>query len=145
MHKMKNVKRHAYHSRMEALTVQDVNTHVNHVLVFLFQCERAWAQAMELKAQHEELRMEATTAAATATSSTSTTQFLGKKKPSPASVRQHYLKRLKKAVGFVEQLVAMGKQVCDTRTQLEIDCYAGWMKGNWFTEKKDWKVRVCVS
>ena len=49
---------------------------------------------MELKGHYEEWRV----LEPQATSSSSC--VLDKKKPSPASVRQHSLKRLKKAVGF---------------------------------------------
>ena len=50
---------------------------------------------MELKGHYEEWRVLEPQA-----TSSSSGGVLGKKKPSPASVRQHSLKRLKKAVGF---------------------------------------------
>lgn len=110
VYKRKSGKKHVYQPR-DLTSVTEANAHENYVQLAMYQVERAWAHAMELKQAHE-------------------TTGLTK--------RQTYLKRLKKSVSNAVVLETL-KEICDETTRVEIDCYAAWIKGNYATEVKNWK------
>jgi len=110
VYKRKSGRKHVYQPR-DWTSVKEANAHENYVLLAIYQVERAWAHAMELKMVNEN---------------------------SGLSKRRHYLKRLKKSVSDVVDLEQL-KEICDDTTRDEIDCYATWIKGNYATEVKNWK------
>lgn len=136
--KQKKGGKHAFQPRDE-ITLDQASSHENFLLDGMFTTERAWAHGMELKTLYKEL----TTTATTGGSGPTVASFKKKNQTSPGKVRQHYLNRLKKSVDHVENLERIGiKGVCDDRTCLELQCYAAWIKGNYYCEIKQWKVRV---
>lgn len=110
VYKRKSGKKHVYQPR-DFTSVMEANAHENYVLLAIYQVERAWAHAMELKQVYESTGL---------------------------SKRQTFLKRLKKSVSNVVDLETL-KEICDDTTRVEIDCYAAWIKGNYATELKNWK------
>ena len=130
--------RHSFHPRLE-LTVEDnANEHVNYILDGLYSAERAWAHAMELRGEYEQLL-----SSSKKKKKNASVMGCKNKKSSPGSVRQHSLKRLKKATKYVNQLEGIVNKVCNEVTALEMKAYGSWMRGNWFCEIQDWK--VCVN
>ena len=129
------VGKHAFHSRPRWSGSQ-ANEHKNYLLVELYSAERAWAHAMELKGAYD---------AMVSTSSTASKKlFSSGSKTSPGKMRHHYLRRLKKASSFAENLEKMVSErtgICNERTCMEIKAYSAWMRGNWFCETEKWKVR----
>jgi signal recognition particle subunit SRP68 len=104
---------------------EDLN-HENMLLVVLVDAERAWAHSCELKALlHEQLP-----------------KNHEKAKAAPGSIRQHALRRLRRA----QQLAIRFEDLCglfsDVITQEEAKAYASWMRGNFALEVNDWKVRL---
>ena len=61
-----------------------------------------------------------------------------------AGKKNYHVKRLKKAAKHLEELEHF-KEICDDCTKVEIDCYAAYMRGNHFCERKDWKVSQALS
>lgn len=83
----------------------------------LFNAERAWAQAMELKKMVEE-KME-------------------------LKQRHHMVRRLAKAALWASQLARLASSKCDTRSRIEAEAYASWMLGSVLLEKgKDWELAL---
>lgn len=111
VYKRKSGKKHVYQSR-DFTSLKEANVHENYVLLAIYLVERAWAHAMELKVLNE-------------------SNTLRKK--------CNFIKRMKKAVGYVADLERM-KEICDDRTKIEIDCYSAWIKASYATEVKDWVV-----
>lgn len=95
--------------------------HVNLVLVWLVQAERAWAHAMELKGEYD-LKIAGAT----------------KKSSSPSKIRNHFLRRLRKAVSYAGQLEELCDVCCDRNTAAEAKAYAAWMRGNLHLEVENW-------
>lgn len=88
-------------------------TDSRHLQVPLFSAERAWAYAMELKKATEE-RMD-------------------------LRKRHHLVRRLAKAAKWAGQLAALAAARADTRSGLEAEAYASWMRANVLLEKEsDW-------
>lgn len=112
----------------------------NALWVVLVGAERAWAHSCELKAL------------ISSSSSTSEKSTLAaeheKSRSSPGKIRQHALRRLRRAKQLATQFQELCEEVCDERTILEAKAYGGWMRGNWSLEVGDWKVRkqiICGS
>jgi len=78
----------------------------------LFNAERAWSYAMELKKDLS--------------------------KDDDSRKQHHLLKRLKRAVKWSQSLQDLSKDVADDRTQLEAEAYATWMAGNEHMERSRW-------
>jgi signal recognition particle subunit SRP68 len=83
----------------------------------LFNAERAWAYAMELKKELE--------------------SSMDKRK------RQHLIRRLAKAHRWAVDCAALVGQRCDPGSALEAEAYAAWMHGNLLLEKEsDWELAL---
>eukprot|EP00551_Chaetoceros_affinis_P007111 CAMPEP_0203667732 /NCGR_PEP_ID=MMETSP0090-20130426/4513_1 /ASSEMBLY_ACC=CAM_ASM_001088 /TAXON_ID=426623 /ORGANISM="Chaetoceros affinis, Strain CCMP159" /LENGTH=732 /DNA_ID=CAMNT_0050531985 /DNA_START=34 /DNA_END=2229 /DNA_ORIENTATION=- len=130
--------KHSFQPRDE-ITLEQVTTHENFILDFLYSAERAWAHAMELKSFYKDL----ISSSKSLSSKSLPSSALKKKKhqTSPGKVRQHYLNRFKKALGHVVELerIGLASGVCDEMTCLELKCYIAWMKGNYYCEVNDWE------
>jgi signal recognition particle subunit SRP68 len=85
-----------------------------HLLVLLILAERAWADAMQLKA--------------------------GMDKGDGAANRQrhHSVRRLAKAANWAGVLAAASSAKGDPRTTLEASAYADWLMGACLVERKQW-------
>lgn len=113
--------RHAYCPR----DLPDIVNHENFLLVILVDAERAWAHSCELKAllndqlpkNHE------------------------KAKAAPGKLRQHSLRRLRRAKQLASRLEELCEHYGDQSTQEEAKAYASWMRGNLALEVNEWKVR----
>jgi signal recognition particle subunit SRP68 len=82
------------------------------LLLPLFQAERAWAYAMQLK-------QEANT---------------------EPRKKFHLLNRLRKAIKFANELDKLAQlNVCDARTKLEVQGYTSLINGQYFFEKEEWE------
>ncbi|GAB5356086.1 hypothetical protein AAMO2058_000260600 [Amorphochlora amoebiformis] len=79
----------------------------------LFNAERAWSYAMELKALLT--------------------------KDDDSRKQHHLLRKLKRAVKWSKELHDLSKQVGDSRTQIEAEVYSTWMEGNEHIERSRWK------
>lgn len=117
------MKRNAYCPR-EQMTNRE-----NALWVVVLGAERAWAHSCELKALM-----------ATSGKSTSLAAEHEKSRSSPGKIRQHALRRLRRAKQLATQFQELCQEVCDERTILEAKAYGGWMRGNWSLEVGDWKV-----
>lgn len=111
-------KKHAFRKR--EYTLEEANEHENFILISIYTVERAWAHAMEIKE--------------TANSNGGHSHSNGR-----VGKKNYHVKRLKKSVKHLEELECF-KEICDESTRLEMECYAAYMRGNHFCEKKDWKV-----
>lgn len=76
----------------------------------LFNTERAWAYAMELKQDLE-------------------------RKVEPRK-RGHLIRRLAKACAFAAELLRLVQQCCDSRSALEAEAYLAMMQGTWLMQKE---------
>jgi signal recognition particle subunit SRP68 len=121
------MKRNAYCPRKDATTEV---VHENALWVVLLGAERAWAHSCELKSLM-----------ATSGKSSTLAAEHDKSRSSPAKIRQHAMRRLKRAKQLATQFQALAERVGDERTILEANAYGGWMRGNWGLEVGDWKVR----
>jgi signal recognition particle subunit SRP68 len=83
--------------------------HENHLLVPLYQAERAWAQACEIQKQKR-----------------------------PTKTQQLVLRKLRKAIKFATTLESMSQTTCDEQTQQEGKSYLGWMEGNCALQKQNY-------
>jgi hypothetical protein len=106
----------------ESNNFNEANQHVNHLLVALFQAERGWAHAMELKALGET-----------------------KQKNQHTPKRHYFLRRLHKAVKHAKYLEQLASATADDRTSLESQLYFHWMNGNYSLETSDWRVSTHLS
>jgi len=112
-------RRHAYCSRD---LPEDVN-HENILFVVLVDAERAWAHSSELRALvHEQLP-----------------KNHEKAKAAPGKIRQHALRRLRRAKQLAIRFEELCEQFGDETTQEEAKAYASWMRGNYALEVSDWK------
>jgi len=83
----------------------------------LVNAERAWAYSLELKREVEAAPAKA------------------------AAARRHSVRRLAKAAYWAGELAKLAAARCDTRSALEAEAYASWMKGMLGLEKEaDWHV-----
>jgi signal recognition particle subunit SRP68 len=115
-------RKHAYCPR----DLPDDLNHENMLLVVLVDAERAWAHSCELKALlHEQLP-----------------KNHEKAKAAPGSIRQHALRRLRRAKQLAIRFEDLCGQFSDETTQEEAKAYASWMRGNFALEVNDWKVRL---
>lgn len=117
------MKRNAYCPRDE----QSANSE-NALWVVLIGADRAWAHSCELKAFM------------TTTSKSTLAAEHEKSRSSPGKIRQHALRRLKRAKQLATQFQELCQETCDESTILEAKAYGGWMRGNWCLEVGDWKV-----
>nr|CAG4643892.1 EOG090X04NF [Lepidurus arcticus] len=82
-----------------------------HLHIPLFQAERSWSYAMQLKQESN----------------------------TEPRKKFHLISRLKKAVKHVTLLETLCQSdICDARTKLEAQAYAAWMRGNLAFELHDW-------
>lgn len=97
----------------KAITSEDCGRDFRFLLMLLFNSERSWAYAMQLR------------------------QFLseyGNKK-----AKYHLMSRLRKAVRWAEQLEQATAAISDTKTILEAQAYRASMAGNYSLEKRDFE------
>lgn len=133
--------RHAFHPR--AVAPEDANRHVNYMTVALYSAERAWSHALELKGEYDDAK-------SSSNSSSRRKKTVGggggvgggeKKRSSPGKIRNHYLRKLKKATEYAVELEKMAEAGAgDGRTVKEARAYGGWMRGNWGLEVGDWQM-----
>lgn len=92
-------------------------TSAEHLLVPLFNAERAWAHAMELKQRVDEVVSRG-----------------------EGSVRPHHhrMRRLRKAAGWAEELKTLCVDCADARTVLEAEAYAAGMQAQLLSEEQLW-------
>ncbi len=139
--------KHSFQPRDE-ITLEQVTTHENFILDYLYTTERAWAHAMEIKSFYKDLISSSSSSSGAASSSKLGGSSLKKKhQTSPGKVRQHYLNRFKKALVHVVELerISLAEGVCDDMTCLELKCYIAWMKGNYYCEVNHWEVSSTAS
>lgn len=87
-------------------------TDSRYLLIPLFQAERAWAYAMQLKQESN----------------------------TEPRKKFHLMNRLRKAIKFAQELEKLSLlNRCDARTKLEVQGYAGLIHGQFFFEKQDWE------
>ncbi len=77
--------------------------------ILLFNAERAWSYAMQLKKEVE--------------------QSMSLRK------RSHLVRRMDKARAWAEELAKLSAECCDARGQLECQAYAAWLHGCMLLEK----------
>ena len=116
----------------------DVVHHVNALLIWLVQAERAWSHSMELKTEYDGRFLEK------GSHSTQRTSVIGelKKNSSAGKVRNHFLKKLRKAVKHAEHLEKLCSIKADDVSIAEAVAYASWMRANLDFEMKNWKVNT---
>ncbi|KAA0161262.1 hypothetical protein FNF31_03875 [Cafeteria roenbergensis] len=92
-------------------------TSAEHLLVPLFNAERAWAHAMELKQRVDEVVSRG-----------------------EGSVRPHHhrMRRLRKAAGWAEELKTLCAACADARTALEAEAYSAGMQAQLLSEEQLW-------
>lgn len=115
-------RRNAYCKREipETIAHQDV------LLTFIVSAERAWAHSNELKALIHASPADKTHE---------------KNNSSPGKIRQHSLRKLRRAKQLATKLEELSCQFADVETQQEAKAYASWMRANVCLEKGEWKVR----
>jgi len=87
--------------------------HLQYPYLALFNAERAWAYAMQLKQDSENV--------------------------DNPRLRFHSLQRLRKAVFWSKKLAELASARGDERTSLECDAYAAWLAGNADMESDNWQ------
>mmetsp|Transcript_18478 Transcript_18478/g.26077 ORF Transcript_18478/g.26077 Transcript_18478/m.26077 type:complete len:624 (+) Transcript_18478:130-2001(+) len=126
----KSVRKHAFCARDRPEQIQ----HENHLLLLLLGAERAWAHSCEIRALDGTQKLKA-----------GLTAQNEKARSSSGKIRQHSLKRLKRAKQLateLEQVVSKEhteNSTVDEKTFLESQAYGGWMRGNYSMEVADWK------
>jgi len=114
-------KRHAFCARV--IPDESVD-HENFLLLVLVDAERAWSHSNELKALlHEQLP-----------------KNHQKSKSTAGKVRQHALRRLKRAKHLATNFLELCEKFADEVTKEEARAYAAWMNGNLALENNNWKV-----
>jgi len=134
----KKLGKHAFHPRPQWSGTQ-ANDHKNYILVELYSAERAWAHSMELKTMYDNV----VSSSSNTINNTSKKLFSSKSGTSPGKLRQHYLRRLKKAMKHaesIERIVNERVGICNERTCMDIKAYGAWMRGNWYCESGKWKI-----
>lgn len=141
----KSGKRNVYQKR--EYSEEEFNRHENFILIPLYMAERAWAHAME----HKHLHLHLNECEDDKGRIIHVDQGGGGggglddwKQQRSSCKKNYYLKRLKKSVKHVNELEPVVLQHCDETTQLEFQCYAAWMRGNYSCEKKYWEVRYIL-
>mmetsp|Transcript_7522 Transcript_7522/g.15704 ORF Transcript_7522/g.15704 Transcript_7522/m.15704 type:complete len:713 (+) Transcript_7522:130-2268(+) len=145
--------RYAYHPRPHP-DPYDATHHVHYSLVSLYSAERCWSHAMEIKTLYDDardaLRLGGGAKKKNKKRGTSDGDDQhggagaggGNRKAtasSPAKIRRHYVRRLRKAVAYATELESRTKVSCDDRTAVEARAYAGWMRGTLALEVGDWQ------
>ena len=140
--------RYAYHPRPHP-NPYDATHHVHYSLVSLYSAERCWSHAMEIKALYDDARdaLRLGGGARKKKKGKSLDEQHGgagagggKTASSPAKIRRHYVRRLRKAAAYATELENRSKVSCDDRTAVEARAYAGWMRGTLALEVGDWQV-----
>jgi len=152
--------RHAFHPRGD-FDDNTLSSHVNFTLVYLYESERAWAHAMELKDMYDTMKIQLQSQLNSSgdsknrkgTTTTTTTESSDKNQSqysltrsseiSPGSVRRHYIQRLKKACKHVDELESCTQRTCDERTRAECFTYKHWIYGTFYFEVGQWE--VCIA
>ena len=127
--------------------------HENHVLVLVFQSERAWSRAMEARCILENMKI-----GGGSSSNQKKKMIQTDKLVTMSELKQNYQGRLRRVYKevlsmeeFMNVITATNTNTATTNnnkygggldkiTQLEIRAYASWMKGQWFLELGRWKV-----
>ena len=125
------MKRHAYCPREQRTNSE------NALWAVAIGAERAWAHSRELRAL-------VPSSSSTSTSKSALAAEHEKSRSYPGKIRQHALRRLRRAKQLATQFQELCERVCDERTILEAKAYGGWMRGNWALEVGDWKVHKRV-
>mmetsp|Transcript_7360 Transcript_7360/g.11162 ORF Transcript_7360/g.11162 Transcript_7360/m.11162 type:complete len:622 (-) Transcript_7360:97-1962(-) len=126
----KSARKHAFCPRDFPSAIQ----HENMLLSLLLGSERAWAHSCEIRALDGTQKRKA-----------GLTAQNEKARSSSGKIRQHSLKRLKRAKQLateLEQVVSKEfteHNTVDEKTFLESQAYGGWMRGNYSMEINDWK------
>jgi hypothetical protein len=131
VYKRKSGKRNVYQKR--DYTMEEFNQHENFIWIHLYNAERAWAQAMEHKNISQDFKEEE--------GISGVAESQGKR----SFRKNYYLQRLKKSVKYVDELEHVVVKFCDETSAKEFHCYAAWMRGNYFCERKSWKVCCCAA
>jgi signal recognition particle subunit SRP68 len=95
-----------------------------HLYQFLFEAERAWAYAMHLKQKMERTQEELRT------------------KGIYVRPREyyHFIKKLRKAVHYAENMLSISRSApCTLRTQLHVEAYCDYLKGQLAFEEERWE------
>ena len=103
--------------------------HINTLMICLFQAERAWSYSMELKAEYDAKTVGTTVAFSDGF----------KKNSSAGNVRNHFLRRLRKAVKYAEELEYLCKALADDVSIAEASIYCCWMRAGLALEVKNWR------
>jgi len=98
--------------KLEPNTITDVR----HLYIPLFNTERAWAYAMELKKEVE------------------TREDVRK--------RRHLVSRIAKAAAHAKELVRLVSARCDGRSVVEAEGYLGWIAGSMLVERGAWTLAL---
>jgi len=139
--------RHAFHPRAD-VTAEDACRHENFVWVLIYDCERAWAHAMELKAEYDERRgggsslLSRQQGKGGSANNKKEKKKLGRSSSAEegcGSIRRHYLRRLAKASKHATHLETVASEVCGETTVIEAKAYASWMRGTRSMEISDWE------
>ena len=125
--------------------------HENHVLVLVFQSERAWSRAMEARCILENMKIGGGSSSNQKKKMIQTDKLI-----TMSELKQNYQGRLRRVYKevlsmeeFMNVITATNNNTTTTNkygggldkiTQLEIRAYASWMKGQWFLELGRWKV-----
>ncbi len=139
--------KHSFNPR-DPITTQHTSLHPNYILDIIYTIERDWVHGLELKSfyQHYISTNNNNNRHHHSNNSNNNRNISFKKNhTSPGKVRQHYLNKMKKAFRNVQHLedcvIVEEGSVCDDRTCHEVKCYIAWMRGNYYCEIQNWKVR----
>jgi len=88
-----------------------------HLMIPLYQAERAWAYAMELKESAAPTGLE-------------------------PRVRFHVLRKLAKAIVWANQLSALAAGKVDQKSSIEVEAYIAWTEANYLIEKENWEPAI---
>ena len=103
----------------------DTVLHQDILLSIIVDAERAWAHFNELKALIR---------------TPPTDKSHEKYRSGPGKIRQHCLRKLRRAKQLATQLEELCSRFADAETQEEAKAYASWITANFGLEKGDWKV-----
>jgi signal recognition particle subunit SRP68 len=113
------------HGKGKGFVAKEVTTanaaEVRHLMLPLYNAERAWSYAMQLREDERADKEE------------------NGDHDSNSRIKFHLSSRLKKAVKWSETLRALCAERADARTSLEAEAYAAFMAGNLALYEEDWK------
>ena len=99
---------------MKNIEVEEMNDE-RYLMLPLIKSERAWAYATEIKSE----------------------EGIEKR-----ALKQHFKKRLNKALHWSEELFKLSKEKADDRTIFEAQAYNGWIKGLVLLESEKWEEAI---